>query len=342
MVDLHVHLRDWDQKAKETIDHGLSVASRCGIRLVADMPNTSPAITSRAVVLDRLELAGDPMRRYGVRYCIHMGLTGDEEQVEHAVRTHGELFPLVIGLKMFAGHSTGNMGITTLDDQRRVLGTLSRMGYEGVLSIHCEKESLMRPDLYVQGQYETQSLSRPPQAEIESVSDMLALARETGFAGHMHICHISTAEGIALVKKAKSEGMSVSCGATPHHALLCEDDARDHSRYLRMNPPLRSASDRDAVFAALLSGDIDYVESDHAPHTLQDKIDGAGGIPGFEGMLHLLSALRKAGADNGTLMRLFCTGAPGIFGVEGDDLLPDDVEERMAQVRDEYPFRPFR
>ena len=97
MVDLHVHLRDWAQSSKETVKHGLHVASMCGIRMVADMPNTSPALTSRDVVLMRLALASGPSRKYGVRYCIHMGLTADEAQIAHAVETYRELFPLVIG-----------------------------------------------------------------------------------------------------------------------------------------------------------------------------------------------------------------------------------------------------
>ena len=147
-----------------------------------------------------------------------------------------------------------------------------RPSYDGVLSIHCEKESLMHPELLVPGRFETQSVARPAQAEIESIRDMISLARDSGFPGHIHICHISTAQGIALVKKARGEGMSISCAATAHHALLTCDDARDGSRCLRMNPPLRSPADRDAVFAALASGDIDYVESDHAPHTLEDKM----------------------------------------------------------------------
>lgn len=342
MVDLHVHLRDWAQSSKETVEHGLHVASMCGIRMVADMPNTSPALTSRDVVLMRLALASGPSRKYGVRYCIHMGLTADEAQIAHAVETYRELFPLVIGLKMFAGHSTGDMGIVTLEDQSRVFRTLSRLSYDGVLSIHCEKESLMHPELLVPGRFETQSVARPAQAEIESIRDMISLARDNGFPGHIHICHISTAQGIALVKKARGEGMSISCAATAHHALLTCDDARDGSRCLRMNPPLRSPADRDAVFAALASGDIDYVESDHAPHTLEDKIAGAGGIPGFEGTLHLLAALRNAGVGQDRLMELFCTRACEIFHVEADDFLPDDVEQRIRMVKGQYQFDPFR
>ena len=343
MVDLHVHLRDWAQSSKETVEHGLHVASMCGIRMVADMPNTSPALTSRDVVLRRLALASGPSRKYGVRYCIHMGLTADEAQIAHAVETYRELFPLVIGLKMFAGHSTGDMGIVTLEDQSRVFRTLSRLSYDGVLSIHCEKESLMHPELLVPGRFETQSVARPAQAEIESIRDMISLARDSGFPGHIHICHISTAQGIALVKKARGEGMSISCAATAHHALLTCDDARDGSRCLRMNPPLRSPADRDAVFAALASGDIDYVESDHAPHTLDDKRKGASGIPCFSGMLLLYHKLKEDGVSRERLLDLFGRNVIKIYGLRDEEVrLPDYSEELFSKVSSAYPIRPFK
>ena len=120
MIDVHVHLRDWQQSAKETVGHGLAVASLCGFRWVADMPNTAPALTDRETVLDRLALASPYARKHHVSYSVHMGLTADEDQIRHAVNTYNELFPRVLGLKMFAGHSTGNMGLVSPEAQRTV------------------------------------------------------------------------------------------------------------------------------------------------------------------------------------------------------------------------------
>ena len=293
MIDFHVHLRDWNQKQKETVEHGLAVAKMCGINAVADMPNCDPPLTDRETVLDRLALAAPSVKRHKVSYHVYMGLTKEPDQIRGAVNTYNELYPLVIGLKMFAGHSTGNMGITELEDQRTVFRTLCEMNYSGVLALHCEKESLMRSDLYVQGKYETQSLARPAEAEIESIKDMIRLADETGYKGRLHICHISTGEGIEEVVRAKERGMKITCAATAHHALLTSADACDHSRYLRMNPPLRDEENRRAVYEGLINGKIDYVESDHAPHTIEDKKKGMGGIPGFAGDLILLRVLQE-------------------------------------------------
>src|SRR3989344_147200 len=127
-IDTHVHLRDFNQKKKrETIQHGLEVARDAGVDAVFDMPNTDPAITTEEVLLDRLRVAreaGVPEVFYGV----YMGLTADQEQVKRAVeatRKHRE----VVGLKLYAGHSVGNLGVTELEDQLRVYTLLAAEGY---------------------------------------------------------------------------------------------------------------------------------------------------------------------------------------------------------------------
>lgn len=342
MTDLHVHLRDGVQSAKETIEHGLAVASMCGIRRVADMPNCSPALTSRAAVLDRLALASPSAKRHRVSYSVHMGLVADPDQIREAVATHSELFPLVLGLKLFAGQSTGNMGIVDIDSQRLVFQTLTEAHYRGVLLVHCEKESLLRPELFVAGRWETHSLARPAAAEVESVRDMIGLMEETGFPGHLHICHISTKGALELVCAARDRGLAVSCGATAHHSLLTVDDAAEHGRYLKMNPPLRSVEDRDAIYAGLVDGSVDYVESDHAPHTLEDKEKGASGIPGFAGSLMLLSRLKADGVPTERLVDIFSRNALTLFGLDGEERpLPDRIMWRARKAASEYPFDPF-
>ena len=340
MIDFHVHLRDWNQKQ-------------------TDMPNCDPPLTDRETVLDRLALAAPSVKRHKVSYHVYMGLTKEPDQIRGAVNTYNELYPLVIGLKMFAGHSTGNMGITELEDQRTVFRTLCEMNYSGVLALHCEKESLMRSDLYVQGKYETQSLARPAEAEIESIKDMIALAEETGYKGRLHICHISTGEGIEEVVRAKERGMKITCAATAHHALLTSADACDHSRYLRMNPPLRDEENRRAVYEGLINGKIDYVESDHAPHTIEDKKKGyvesdhaphtiedkkkgMGGIPGFAGDLILLRALKKDNVPQQRLEELFALNCAHDFGIEAEGrIIPDRIDWRIEQAVREYPYNGF-
>ena len=341
MIDPHVHLRDWKQDGKETVLHGLSVASRLGFTHLFDMPNTDPACTSRSVILERLALGGEAAERTGVSYHLYAGLTNDERQIEEVVSLHSELFPLVVGLKMFAGHSTGNMGIIGIDNQRKVFQALKRLGYKGVLAVHAEKEELLHPELYVPGQYGTHSDARPAEAETESVRDLVSLAVETGFEGTLHICHVSAASTIEYVRSVRSD-LRITMGATPHHALLSRKDAENSSLMLKMNPPLRSEEDRAAVFSALLDGTIDWAESDHAPHTREDKEKGASGIPGLPGMDLLLFRLRKAGCSEDRLRKAFGGNVLETFGLGCEDiLLPPDPLGLYEAERKEYFLDPY-
>ena len=342
MIDPHVHLRDWNQKEKESVLHGLSVAAAAGFSDVFDMPNTSPACTDRDTVLERLALGGEAAEKTGVSYHLYGGITNDEEQIRNMVSLHSELFPLVVGLKLFAGHSTGNMGIIGVESQRKVFRILAEEHYSGVLAVHAEKEELIRGELYRPGEFGTHSDARPAEAETESVRDLINLAVETGFEGTLHICHVSAAATITLVKESR-DMLRITMGATPHHALLTRSDAVCHDRYLKMNPPLRTEDDRKAVFEALLDGTVDWAESDHAPHTLEDKEKGASGIPGLPGMLLLLHRLREAGADEDRLKAVFGGNAVRAFGLEERDIiLPSDPYGLYLKLRDEYPFDPFR
>ncbi len=124
------------------------------------------------------------------------------------------------------------------------------------MALHCEKESLLHPELYDPSDFSTHSLARPVEAEVESVSDQLRISQEEGFKGHLHICHLSSIEALHEIEKAKAQGgVRVSCAVTPHHALLSSEEAKDHSLYAKMNPPLRSETERSVLFAALLGGE---------------------------------------------------------------------------------------
>ena len=127
MIDPHVHCRDWKQSHKETIAHALSVAERIGLSGIFDMPNTSPPINSRELVEKRL--ADAYKTDSPVFYGVYAGLSSDPNQIKEVVETWRELFPKVVGLKMFAGHSVGNLGIVGEDEQRLVYQTLSNEGY---------------------------------------------------------------------------------------------------------------------------------------------------------------------------------------------------------------------
>lgn len=348
MIDPHVHLRDFSQQGKETLRHGLAVASAIGDQWVFDMPNCNPPLTTRAMIERRLSAAEEAVRDlHGkIRYSVYAGITGADDEIAMAVQAWRDLFPQVVGLKLFAGNSTGGMGQVTEEAQRHIYERLAAEGYDGVLAVHCEKESLLRPDLERAGHDECHSDARPAAAETASVGDQIRLSGEAGFLGTLHIAHVSTVATVGLVEEARRSGRRITMGVTPHHLLLSRDDARDGSLHARMNPPLRSEGERKALFQALLDGRIDWVETDHAPHTLADKERGASGIPGFSGVLVLLARLRSLGVDEKRLAAWFGGNVLRTFGLSLEEgvTLPDARDTprlaRMAALA--YPYDSFR
>jgi len=342
MIDAHVHLRDWGQSEKETLLHGMGIALYTGVDELFDMPNTSPPLTDRASVEKRIADA----KRCGlpVRYHLYAGVTDNPRQIEEVVALTREYPSEVIGLKMFAGHSTGNMGLVRGDTQKKVYSILARLGYEGVLALHCEKESLLHPELEDPSDYSTHSLSRPVEAEVASIADQIKYSEEAGFAGLLHICHLSSISSLVLVEEAKRKGRRISCAATPHHLLLNSEDASSHCLYAKMNPPLRSEADRVSLFDALLAGRIDWVETDHAPHTLADKEGGASGIPGFSGLLLLVKRLYEAGCPLPLMQSLLGGRVQLVFSLEKRPVIIPaliGLEQSSLLAAQAYPFDSF-
>ena len=336
MTDPHVHLRDWNQSSKETIVHGMLAGARAGFDVFFDMPNCNPPLTERATVEKRILLgqkAEQELKNQGfdVHYHVYCGITEDRSQIREMIRVYNDLFPKVCGMKMFASQSTGNMGIIDPEAQKAVYRTLAEENYRGVIAVHCEKESLFRPE------EQTHSLKRPPESEKASVRDQISFAEQAGFKGTLHIAHISTAGALEAVREARRRNIiRITCGATPHHILLNKDY---ESAIVKMNPPLRDEQNRKAIWNALFDGTIDWIESDHAPHTLPDKENGASGLPGFEGMLLVIRKLREAGIAEQRLTELLCTNALRAFGInEESTAVPDVTDEMIRQARMAYPF----
>jgi dihydroorotase len=350
MIDPHVHLRDGSQFAKETLYHGMCIGSLAGIRAFFDMPNTDPTLTSRDMIESRLKAGRQAAVQVAQAtgripfYGVYGGLTAEPDQIRAMVAAYEEFPGSVVGFKLFAGHSTGDMGVVEEVKQRSVYRTLVECGYKGVLAVHCEKESMLRPDLWDADRPESHCVARPPEAEIQSVADQISFVKESGFAGNLHICHISTDRAISLVEAARRSGMRITCGATAHHALLDDSIAHMQGNLLKMNPPVRSVADQQAVLQGLLSGTIDWIESDHAPHTLEDKKKGASGIPGFAGTLLLIKRLRTEGIDEFRLTKLCGGRIQEIFGIAGlRTEVPTNqfIDNVLMDVRSAYPWDPF-
>ena len=160
------------------------------------MPNTAPPLTRRREIEKRLSLADSAIKDLTISFFhgVYAGVTDEEDQLKEIVTVYRELFPRVVGLKMFAGHSTGRLGLVTEAEQRRVYQTLTGLEYTGVLAVHCEKESCMHPEKFDPSRPWTHGTARPAEAEVRSVEDQIAFARDAGFTGLLHICHVSVPE----------------------------------------------------------------------------------------------------------------------------------------------------
>ncbi|MDD4082890.1 MAG: dihydroorotase [Sphaerochaetaceae bacterium] len=328
MIDPHVHLRDWNQSDKETVEHGINQALSAGIDCLFDMPNTDPPILHRDEVIKRLKLGEKVCEKSKTYYHLYIGLTFDKDQIKQAVELYNEFFPRVIGLKMFVSNSTGNMGILNLENQKEMYCILKALNYTGVLAVHCENESFFNLNEY------NNSLKRPSKAEVDAVRNQIKFAKETGFKGNLHICHISTPEALNLVKAARKK-IKITCGITAHHALF---NMEGENRNLRMNPPLRSRVEQEKMLEELEKGTIDWVESDHAPHTIVDKSKGACGIAGFANILRLVKELKKFCGDD-QLKALFGENVKKTFKIEDKvnyDFSLENIDQRIKNLDDQY------
>jgi dihydroorotase len=335
-IDTHVHFRDFKEAYKETVRHGLEVARDSGVDAVYDMLNTDPPGTTEEVVRDRLRLA-DEASIPEVFYGVYVVVTPEREQVKRAVGIYRK-YPRVVGLKMFAAHSTGNMGVVEKDDQWMIYSILRREGYNGVLAVHSEKESRMIPGAWDYRMPVSHCLARPEAAEIESVYDQTEMASHTGFKGKLHIPHISAPRAVDIVVSAKKQGLDVSCGVCPHHFMYDWEKmlGKDGLQY-KMNPPLRPPESRDEIFRRLKNGDIDWIETDHAPHG-PDKTQAPfmSGIVGLPWWNMFEEYLRFHEFSDAQIEDLTFNKAAERFGIE--------IKRSSRQIRDrrgDYPFNPY-
>ncbi|MFA6618551.1 MAG: dihydroorotase [Candidatus Neomarinimicrobiota bacterium] len=337
MIDPHVHLRDGEQRYKESIRHGLAVAEKLGLAAVFDMPNTSPPILDRASILARLDRAKEA--NSSVFYGLYGGLTKDPEQIKEAVACTRE-FEQVVGLKLFAGKSTGDLSIPDTVSQKLVFDSLAKKNYTGLLAIHCENEADFIPGLWDPARPISHCEARPPLAELNSISKMIYLAKITGFKGTLHVAHISLPESIELLEQAReSINFTLSCGVTPHHLLLHDNMMKkSDGLLLKMNPPLRSQNAQKALLKMLLEERINWVESDHAPHLRSEKLNPpyASGIPGLPILPKLIAILKSKGASPELLDRITHLNICKTYGLDIKNRPIIDIE-----LFNEYEFNAY-
>jgi dihydroorotase len=287
LVDMHVHLREPGREDEETIESGTRAAVHGGITALAAMPNTEPTIDTPAwveYVRSRGRLAGvHPIA------AITVGREG------RTLAPLGELAEA--GAVAFSddGRSVADPSV-----MRRALQYASMIGR--TIIAHCEDQALVGSGIMNEGLASTRSgLSPiPTVAEETIVARDILLAQSTG--ARLHIAHVSTRGSVKLVRRAKADGVAVTCETCPHYFCLTDDDVRSYDTSMRVNPPLRSAGDLKAIREGLRDGTIDVVASDHAPHSLEEKqVEFDAAPPGMIGMETLLPLTITHMVDTGIL-----------------------------------------
>ena len=305
--DVHVHFREPGFSYKETIATGSRAAARGGYTAVCTMPNLNPVPDS----VGNLEVQ---RRLIGETACIHV--------YPYGAITVGEQGEVLSDLEGMAPHVVGfsddGRGVQSDDLMRQAMLRAKALGKPIVA--HCEVNSLLRGGYIHDGDYAKAHGHRGICSESEwgQIARDLELVKETGCA--YHVCHVSAKESVALIRKAKAEGLDVTCETGPHYLVMDDSDLQEDGRF-KMNPPLRGKEDREALIQGILDGTIDMIATDHAPHSAEEKSRGleksAFGIVGIETAFPILyTYLVKPGILSlDKLLALLCVNPRRRFGL---------------------------
>lgn len=270
-VDVHTHLREPGFSYKETIASGTRAAAHGGYTTVCTMPNLNPVPDNAAHLRVQLNLirrdAVVHVHPYGAITCGERG---------------AQLADMASMAADVVGFSDDGKGVQSEAMMRQAMTEAKRLGKP--IAAHCEDESLLHGGYIHDGAYAAAHGHRTISGESEwrQIARDLALVRETGCA--YHVCHVSTRESVALIRRAKANGLDVTCETAPHYLILDETDLQEDGRF-KMNPPLRAKADREALIAAAADGTIDMIATDHAPHSDAEKARGlAGSAMGVTGL----------------------------------------------------------
>lgn len=272
LCDVHVHFREPGFSYKETIASGSAAAAHGGYTAVCTMPNLDPVPDSAEhlqVQLDAIKCgAAIKVLPYG---AITVGERGEKLADMEAMSD-----------KVCAFSDDGK-GVQNDEMMREAMTAAKRLGK--IIAAHCEDNSLLFGGYIHDGEYARMHGHRgiSSASEYKQIERDLRLAEETGCA--YHVCHISTKESVELIRQAKAHGVNVTCETAPHYLVLCDEDMQEDGRF-KMNPPLRSREDKEALIEGIKDGTIDMIATDHAPHSAEEKGRGLEkslmGIVGLE------------------------------------------------------------
>ena len=314
LIDMHVHLREPGQEAKEDFVSGSKAAAAGGFTTVATMPNTNPVVDTAALVRSMKKRAKD----VGI---VHVEIIGafTKGQKGQELAELGDMVEAGVAAFSDDGHfdSSANVFMNGLDYLH---------SFDKIVINHEEETSLVEEGVMNEGHRSAMlgMKGRPTVAEDIAVARDVLLAEYTG--GRVHVAHISSARSVEIVREAKRRGVRVTAEATPQHMTMTDEMVNSYDTSTKINPPLRSRKDADAVLAGLLDGTIDMIVTDHSPHAQEEKdreyIYAPSGFPGLETSLGvLLTDLYHEGRAELPLLISKMTKEPAeVFGLNAGTL----------------------
>lgn len=326
--DVHVHFREPGFSYKETISTGSAAAAHGGVTAVCTMPNLNPVPDC----LSNLKVQTDLIKR----------------DATVNIYPYGSLTVGQKGEKLADMESMAEAAVAFSDDGKGIqseelmLAAMKKARSLGkIIAAHCEDNSLLKGGYIHDGVYAATHSHNGicSESEWKPIERDLNLVRKTGCS--YHVCHISCFESVELIRKAKAEGLDVSCETAPHYLLLDENDLSDDGRF-KMNPPLRSRKDREALISGIADGTIDMIATDHAPHSFEEKSKGLAksvfGVVGIENSFALLYTylVKKGVIGMEKLLDLMAINPRKRFGipVKGDFSLWRLDEETVVDSKD--------
>lgn len=331
LADVHVHFRQPGFEAKETIATGSKAAARGGFTTVCAMPNLNPTPdTPEHIEEEWKHIKEDAI----IEVLPYASITLE--------RKGRELVDMAALKDLAVAFSDDGSGVQNEEIMRKAMQKAAEL--DVIIAAHCEDNNLLYGGYIHDGEYCKANGHKGICSESEwgPIERDLKLAEETGC--RYHVCHISTKESVELIRQAKKRGVKVTCETGPHYLVFSDEDLKDEGRF-KMNPPIRSIADRDALIAGIKDGTIDCIATDHAPHTADEKSRGlrgsAMGVVGLETSFGVCyTYLVKAGIISlERLLELMCFNPRRIFrlNVEGTaNLAVFDLNEEWTVDPDEF------
>ena len=329
-VDVHVHLREPGFSYKETVKSGSAAAAAGGYTAVCSMPNLAPSPTD----VENLAKQTEIIERDALIKVIPYGrITRDGES----------LADMEAMADSVVGFSDDGVGVQTAPVMKKAMIEAKRLGK--IVAAHCEDDVLRNGGAIHDGKYarEHNIPGISSESEWKQIERDIELVRETGCS--YHVCHISTKEGVDLIRKAKAEGLDVSCETGPHYLVMDEGDLVDDGNF-KMNPPLRSKEDRLALIEGIKDKTIDMIATDHAPHSKEEKSKGLEkslmGIVGLETAFPILytELVKKGVITLDRLIELLSRAPSKRFGIDNGEILGDKASFTVFDLDAEYEIDP--